>query len=73
MKRMFNNADEISRRNFMGKVAKTCLGVSVAPTLANAASPNFGDAGIVKRGAGIGTARSVIYLYMGGGMRIHSD
>jgi len=68
MKRMFNNADEISRRNFMGKVAKTCLGLSVAPTLANAASPNFGDTGIVKRGAGIGTARSVIYLYMGGGM-----
>lgn len=68
MRGIFNKADEISRRNFMGTVAKTCLGVSIAPTLANAASPTFGDTGIVKRGAGIGTARSVIYLYMGGGM-----
>ena len=68
MKSRFNKTDEISRRNFMGKIAKTCLGVSVAPTMLNAASPTFGDMGSIERVAGVGTARSVIYLYMGGGM-----
>ena len=68
MKNLFRKADEISRRNFMGNMAKTCLGLSVAPTAANAFSPTFADMGKVNKAAGIGTARSVIYLYMGGGM-----
>ena len=68
MKDKFNKADEITRRNFMGGVAASALGLNIAPTGANAASPSFGDLGPLDKSAGVGTARSCIYLYMGGGM-----
>jgi hypothetical protein len=68
MKNRFNKADEISRRNFMGGIAAASLSLSIAPNAANAYSPDFKDVGPLDKTAGVGTASSVIYLYMSGGM-----
>ncbi len=60
----FLKADELTRRQFMSNAARAYLGVHLFPmlgsTLASAAAPSAAAAG--------GTAKSVIYLYMSGGM-----
>jgi hypothetical protein len=60
------SCDDLTRRHFVGRLAKTCLGVSVM----NALSPRglaapFAEASKLKQAA---TAKRVIYLYMSGGM-----
>ena len=61
---------DLTRRSFVSRVAKTFLGVSAAP----AAAKFFGDTSLQAAGAGasplrqLPTAKRVIYLYMNGGM-----
>ena len=66
MKTLLNSCDDLSRREFAQKIAKTCLGVSVMGALAprGFAAP-FEGASKAKQAA---TAKRVIYLYMSGGM-----
>ncbi|MCB1062732.1 MAG: DUF1501 domain-containing protein [Verrucomicrobiae bacterium] len=67
MKSLLNRADDLTRRDFAGTLAKTFLGVSAA---------SFGMPAVTARAAGAGaselkqiaTAKRVIYLYMTGGM-----
>ncbi len=60
----FPKADELTRRQFVSNAARAYLGVHLFPmlggTLASAAAPVAAAKG--------GTAKSVIYLYMAGGM-----
>jgi hypothetical protein len=66
MKTDLLKADELTRRDFVMNVAKTCLGVSVLGALApRASAAPFEGASKAKQ---VGTARNVIYLYMNGGM-----
>lgn len=59
-------ADELSRREFVLRAAKTCLGVSMLGGLAGrAGAVPFEGASKAKQ---LATARNVIYLYMSGGM-----
>ena len=59
---IFKNADDISRRNFVGKLAAGCLGVTAMPMLTSTSQaaqvPINKDA----------PAKAVIYLYMSGGL-----
>ena len=66
MKNQYLYLDPASRREFMLKTAKAALGVSVLSGLDNQAFAAADGAGPVA-GKG-GKAKSVIYLYMGGGM-----
>lgn len=61
---MPERADELSRREFMRMAAKSCLGVSVLPMLGTTLA---GPAPAGAAGAR-GKAKSVIYLFMSGGM-----
>ena len=67
---MTSTNQDLSRRSFVGRAAKTFLGVSAAPAAANL----FGDSSLHAAGAGastlrqLPTAKRVIYLYMNGGM-----
>ncbi|TLD72585.1 DUF1501 domain-containing protein [Phragmitibacter flavus] len=66
MKTSYLKADELSRRQFVLRAAKTCLGVSVLPMVAGRAhGAPFADASAAKQ---IASAKNVIYLYMSGGM-----
>lgn len=67
MKTLLNRADELTRRAFAQRMAKTCLGVATAPFLLEprAAQAAFEGASTLKQ---VPTARNVIYLYMSGGM-----
>jgi hypothetical protein len=65
MKTILSRADELSRRDFVTRAAKTCLGVSVAPLLLNKAQGAFEAASKARQ---LPTAKNVIYLYMSGGM-----
>ena len=60
------SCDDLTRRHFASRLAKTCLGVSVMNGLASrsVAAP-FEAASKLKQAA---TAKRVIYLYMSGGM-----
>jgi len=59
-------ADEVSRRDFIMRMAKTCLGVTAAPMLLNGkAHAAFDGSSKLKQ---VATAKNVIYLYMSGGM-----
>ncbi len=61
-----HKADELSRREFVLRAAKTCLGVSVLGGLAGrAGAAPFEGSSKAKQ---LATARNVIYLYMSGGM-----
>ncbi len=63
-----NRLDEISRRDFLGRTAKTCFGLTIGGSMARLfnAPALAADPDIVK--AGGGRAKHVIYLYMSGGM-----
>jgi len=66
MKSLLHKADEITRRDFVMRAAKTCLGVSVLDVLAGTrAQGAFEGAAKVRQ---VPTAKNVIYLYMNGGM-----
>jgi hypothetical protein len=59
-----SQVEELSRRQFMSKAAKSYLGVSLLPMLGGTlATPAFAQAGAAR-----GKAKSVIYLFMSGGM-----
>jgi hypothetical protein len=61
-----HKADELSRRDFVLRAAKTCLGVSMMGGLAGrVGAVPFEGASKLKQ---LATARNVIYLYMSGGM-----
>ncbi|MCB1226381.1 MAG: DUF1501 domain-containing protein [Verrucomicrobiales bacterium] len=66
MKALLNRSDTLSRRQFAGRLAQTCLGVSVLPSvLSGRAQAAFEGASAARQ---VPTARNVIYLYMAGGM-----
>ena len=58
---IFNKADDLSRRQFVERIAATTLGLSLVPNIA------FGAKEAQKQ-LSKGTAEHVIYLYMSGGM-----
>ena len=58
MKTTLNKFDEFSRRQFMERVAKTALGVTLLPV----------GAQVARAAAEGGSAKRVIYLFMEGGM-----
>ena len=66
LKQLFRSADEPSRRDFVSHAAKACLGVGFVAS-GGVASNAIAAAG-TKAYKGGGTAKNVIYLYMGGGM-----
>lgn len=57
----FNRLDEVGRRRFMATAARWYLGVNVFPMLGSSIASAAGDSAGAK-------AKSVIYLYMSGGM-----
>jgi hypothetical protein len=59
MKTYLNSLDDLSRRRFVERSAKSLLGVSLLPAL----GPK-----VAKAEPGMGKAKSLIFLYMGGGM-----
>lgn len=61
MKNPYIHLDDFSRRQFMERVAKTTLGVTLLPVGAQIAQAANG-------GPGFGSAKHVIYLFMSGGM-----
>lgn len=63
-----NKLDELSRRSFMASAAKGCLGVTIAGSAAELFSPAAFAADAKTLAAGGGKAKSVIYLFMSGGM-----
>lgn len=66
MKDIARKMDELRRRDFIARVAKTTLGVSLLPTgSAIAAAGDKGPLNVVNPGA---TCKNVIFLYMQGGM-----
>ncbi len=65
MNTLLRQADELSRRDFVMRAAKTCLGVTAAPLFLNKASAAFEGSSKLRQ---VPTARNVIYLYMSGGM-----
>lgn len=69
MKTELLRLDDYSRRQFMLNTAKTALGVSLLPGLASKMAAAEGAASVTGPGTpGFGKAKSVIYLWMGGGM-----
>jgi len=66
MKDLLLKADEVSRREFVLRAAKTCLGVSLLNGLSTriGAAPFEGSS----KARQLATAKNVIYLYMSGGM-----
>lgn len=65
MNSLLRQADELSRRDFVMRAAKSCLGVTAAPWLVGNARGAFEGASKLRQ---VPTARNVIYLYMSGGM-----
>lgn len=63
-----NALNELSRRDFLARTARTCFGLTIAGSAAELFSPRAlaADPAIAK--AGGGKAKHVIYLYMAGGM-----
>lgn len=63
-----NQLNDLSRRNFLTRTARTCFGLTIAGSAAELFSPRAlaADPAIAK--AGGGKAKHVIYLYMSGGM-----
>jgi hypothetical protein len=63
-----NQLNELNRRDFLARTARTCFGLTIAGSAAKFFSPQAlaADPAILK--AGGGKAKHVIYLYMSGGM-----
>ena len=62
---LLHQADELSRRTFVMRAAKTCLGVTAAPLFLSKANAAFEGSSKLRQ---LPTAKNVIYLYMSGGM-----
>lgn len=58
--------NDLSRRELLSSLAKTCLGVTAAPALLGTGRAAFEGASKARQAAA--TAKNVIYLYMSGGM-----
>ncbi|MCA8943840.1 MAG: DUF1501 domain-containing protein [Planctomycetes bacterium] len=65
-KRLFDSSDDFSRRAFVSGAARGLLGLTTVPLLSGLGLR--AATGAVAGATGGGTARSVIYLYMSGGM-----
>ena len=63
-----NTLDDLSRRSFMASAAKGCLGVTIAGSAAKLFTPSALAADPAAVAGGGGKAKSVIYLFMSGGM-----
>ena len=63
-----NKLDEVTRRSFMTTAARSCLGVTIAGSAAELFSPSVLAADPAATASGGGKAKSVIYLFMSGGM-----
>lgn len=63
-----NKLDEVNRRSFMASAARGCLGVTIAGSAAELFSPAAHAADPATVAEGGGKAKSVIYLFMAGGM-----
>jgi hypothetical protein len=63
-----NRLDELSRRDFLSRTARTCFGLTIGGSMARLfdSTAFAADPAVVK--AGGGKAKHVIYLYMSGGM-----
>lgn len=63
-----NRLDDLNRRDFLSRTARTCFGLTIGGSMARLFdSPAFAaDPAVVQ--AGGGKAKHVIYLYMAGGM-----
>jgi len=63
-----NQLDELSRRAFLAKTAKTCFGVTIGSSMAAMFmdSAHAENKEVIAKGGG--KAKNVIYLYMSGGM-----
>ncbi|MEO8617245.1 MAG: DUF1501 domain-containing protein, partial [Luteolibacter sp.] len=63
-----NRLDELNRRDFLSRTARTCFGLTIGGSMARLFnSPAYAaDPAVVQ--AGGGKAKHVIYLYMAGGM-----
>ena len=60
--------DELSRRDFLSRTAKTCFGLTIGGSMANLFDSPALAADAAVKSAGGGKAKNVIYLYMSGGM-----
>ncbi len=65
MKQLAHSLCSLDRRNFISSAAKTFLGVGALPLVGQFASATESDG---SKSAHHGSAKRVIYLYMGGGM-----
>ena len=63
-----NKFDEVTRRSFMATAAQSCLGVTIAGSAADLFSPTALAAEPATLAKGGAKAKSVIYLFMSGGM-----
>ena len=63
-----NQLNELSRREFLARTARTCFGLSIAGSAAQLFSPQALAADPAILNAGGGKAKHVIFLYMSGGM-----
>lgn len=63
-----NQLDELSRRGFLATTAKTCFGLTIGGSAASFFSSQKASADPSVIAAGGGQAKSVIYLFMSGGM-----
>ncbi len=63
-----NKLDEVNRRSFMASAARGCLGVTIAGSAAELFAPSVHAADPATVAEGGGKAKSVIYLFMAGGM-----
>ena len=63
-----NQLDELNRRDFLSRTARTCFGLTIGGSMAKLfdSTAHAADAAVVH--AGGGKAKHVIYLYMSGGM-----
>ncbi len=63
-----NSLDEINRRDFLSRTAKTCFGLTIGGSMARLFDSPAYAADPAVLSAGGGKAKHVIYLYMAGGM-----
>jgi hypothetical protein len=63
-----NKLDTLSRRSFMADAAKTFFGVTIGSSMAQLYGYNSSQPGTVANAPGFGKAKSVIYLFLSGGL-----
>lgn len=69
MKKPNSSSEDLTRRKFMANAAKTFFGVSIGGSLSNLYAENISPSDqVINAPASFGKAKSVIYLFMSGGM-----